>query len=148
MMIYMSNDIKIFISGSISIKKLDDNIIQRLNNIIEKGYIIIVGDAFGVDCLVQRFLLKKNYKNVIVYSTDYPRNNLGDWDNVEVDSNEKFGTRAYYTEKDKKLSIDCTYGFVIWDYKSKGSLNNINRLKRYNKRVLIYLNPKKEFIIN
>lgn len=146
-MIYMNNDIKIFISGSISIKKLDDNIIQRLNNIIEKGYIIIVGDAFGVDCLVQRFLLKKNYKNVIVYSTDYPRNNLGDWDNVEVESNEKVGTREYYTEKDKLLTEDCTYGFVIWDYKSKGTLNNIKRLQMINKRVLVYLNNKKEFLI-
>lgn len=143
----MNNDIKIFISGSISIKKLDDNIIQRLNNIIEKGYIIIVGDAFGVDCLVQRFLLKKNYKNVIVYSTDYPRNNLGDWDNVEVESNEKVGTREYYTEKDKLLTEDCTYGFVIWDYKSKGTLNNIKRLQMINKRVLVYLNNKKEFLI-
>jgi hypothetical protein len=56
--------IKIFISGSISIKKLDDNVIIRLNNIIKKGYQIIIGDAFGVDYLIQKFLLKKSTKRL------------------------------------------------------------------------------------
>jgi len=140
-----NGDIKIFISGSISIKKLDANIIKRLNNIIEKRYHIIIGDAGGIDYLVQEFLFKRKYENVTVYSTGNPRNNIGLWENVCVYSNKVFGTREYFTEKDKVLTNDCTYGFVIWDYKSKGTLNNINRLQRLKKRVLVYFNNK--FII-
>ena len=137
---------KIFISGSISIKKIDIEILNKLDSIINKKYKILLGDANGVDLLIQRYLYNRKYNNVIIYSTDYPRNNVGKWNIIEIESNEKYGTRAYYTTKDISLTKDCDYGFVIWDEKSKGSLNNIKRLKKFNKKVLIYLNKQKQFI--
>ena len=44
---------KVFISGSMRIKRLDNNVLARINNILEKHYDVIVGDAGGVDTSVQ-----------------------------------------------------------------------------------------------
>ena len=44
---------KVFISGSMKIKNLDNNVLKRLNNIIDSNYQIIVGDANGVDSSIQ-----------------------------------------------------------------------------------------------
>jgi hypothetical protein len=138
---------KIFISGSISIKKLDIDVLQRIDSIIAKNYTVLVGDAKGVDSLVQDYLYSKEYRNVIVYSTGNPRHNLFNWNNKKVYSNNYQNTRKFYTIKDIELTKDCDYGFAIWDGKSKGTLNNINRLKEFNKKVLIYLNKQKKFIV-
>jgi hypothetical protein len=138
---------KIFISGSISIKKLDIDVLQKLDFIINKKYKILLGDAKGIDLLVQQYLYSCNYNNVIIYSTGNPRNNLFNWDNKKIFSNKFQGTIEFFTVKDIELTKDCNYGFVIWDEKSKGSLNNIKRLKEFNKKVLIYLNKQKKFIV-
>jgi len=42
---------KVFISGSISIKKLPKEAQKSIDNIINKGFEILVGDAKGVDSL-------------------------------------------------------------------------------------------------
>jgi hypothetical protein len=69
---------KVFISGSMRIKRLDKNVLDRINNILEKHYGVIVGDADGVDSSVQDYLKQKGAKSVLVYCTgSCPRNNLG-----------------------------------------------------------------------
>ena len=68
---------KVFVSGSMSIKKLDNLAIQSLNKIISKNIQVLVGDANGVDKLVQEYLSNKRYYNVIIYTIfDTPRNYL------------------------------------------------------------------------
>ena len=47
---------KVFISGSMKIKKLDSNVMERLDNIINSNYEVIVGDANGVDSSIQNYL--------------------------------------------------------------------------------------------
>jgi hypothetical protein len=57
----------VMISGSRSINELPLGAIASLNRIIELGFEVIVGDASGIDSLVQQYLQSKNYQKVLVY---------------------------------------------------------------------------------
>jgi len=134
---------KIFISGSISIKKLPKIAIEKIDNIIENKYTILIGDAKGVDSLVQKYLVEKNYNDVIVYcSGDNVRKNLGQWEIKKVISKNGEKGRALYTLKDTEMSNDADYGLMIWDEKSVGTLNNIVKMKSLNKKFYVIINDE------
>lgn len=138
---------KVFISGSMRIKNLDKKVLERINNIIDSEYQVIVGDADGVDSSIQEYLKNKNSKSVVVYcSGDRPRNNLGNWLTEKIYSTFSPGTRAFYTAKDKKMAEDCDYGLMIWDTKSTGTLSNAIELLEREKVSLVYINKAKEFL--
>ncbi len=138
---------KVFISGSMRIKRLDNNVLDRINKILEKHYGVIVGDADGVDSSVQEYLKKRCAKSVLVYCTGTrPRNNLGNWETINVSTTSKPGTRAYFTAKDLEMATDCDYGFMVWDSKSTGTLSNAIELLSRHKKSLVYVNKAKEFI--
>jgi len=129
----------VFISGSISIKELDPKVKICLDNIMTGNYDIIVGDAYGVDALVQKYLSDRNYQKVKVYHvTNVPRNNIGNWENVQVESMDSPSTRFYYEKKDIAMSNIADNALVIWDGKSTGSMNNIRRMLSRAKPVSIY----------
>ena len=66
---------KVFISGSMSIKKLDELVRNSLEKIIALNLQVLVGDAYGVDKLVQEYFYNQNYYNVTIYTIfDIPRN--------------------------------------------------------------------------
>ena len=129
---------KIFIAGSISIKELSDEVKTRLDNIINKKFEILVGDASGIDSKVQEYLITKNYKDVTIYtSMKRARNNKGKWKVNSVDPKGKTG-REKHTVKDEKMSEDADFGLMIWDGKSQGTLNNVINLINKNKKVSLY----------
>jgi len=137
---------KVFISGSIRIKKLDKNVTERINNIINYQYDVIVGDANGVDTSIQSYLNENEVKSVEVYCTgNKPRNNLGQWSIKSVDTDAKPGTRAFFTAKDLAMAKDCDYGFLVWDTKSTGTLSNTIELLKRDKYSLVYINKIKKF---
>ncbi|MBK8454794.1 MAG: hypothetical protein IPL34_15985 [Thiofilum sp.] len=136
----------LFISGSRHIRALNSEIKARLQNIVNNQFEIIVGDAFGVDKAVQQYLADINYSAVRVFcSGSVCRNNLGNWaiEWISVDPNLK--GRAFYTEKDKAMAAQADYGFVLWDGKSQGSLNNIHELIRLERKLLLWYAPRKIF---
>ena len=45
------------------------------------------------------------------------------------------------------MAENADYGFMIWDGKSKGTLNNIINLIARKKKVLIYLSPADKMIV-
>lgn len=136
---------KIFISGSRHIRNINFDIENRLNNILDKNFYIILGDANGIDKAVQKFLSERNYSLVEVYCSGHLcRNNLGGWSSKHIDTH-KSG-RAFFEAKDKEMANIADYGFVIWDEKSIGSLNNIAELLYRGKKVLLYLYNKRKFI--
>ena len=51
---------KIFISGSIKIRVLPDAIKEKLEVICQKNEQVLVGDADGVDSLIQNFFVKEH----------------------------------------------------------------------------------------
>ena len=138
---------KIFISGSMKIKNLDSNVLNRINNILNSDYQVIVGDADGVDSSVQEYLSNKQSNSVVVYCTgEQPRNNIGHWLVKRIHTNAKPGTRAFYTAKDIKMADDCDYGFMVWDTNSTGTLSNAIELLKRKKISLVYINKTKEFL--
>jgi len=137
---------KIFIGGSINFKLLNKRIHERLNNMRDQGFHIITGDADGADKSVQSFFQKMKYPNLEIYcSGNICRNNLNNWPihNVDVDSGIK--GRKFYMVKDFEMAKDCDYGFMLWDGKSPGTMNNILNLLIENKKVLVYFSPLENF---
>jgi len=142
---------KVFISGSISIKKLPLDVVNSIKKIIENKIHILVGDADGIDTLVQNFCLSENYPNVTVYSISaIPRYKASDdfnFKHIFPDASIK-KERIRQQEKDKAMTLDSEFSFVIWDGKSKGSYANIIRALENNKKIKVYNDTSKTFIEN
>lgn len=131
---------KVFISGSISIKKLPKFAVEKIDSIIAKKFTILVGDAKGADSLVQKYLQKKGYENVLVYFAGKKfRNNFGDWKTTQILGNKSEKGRSLYTLKDIEMANDADYGLMIWDGKSEGTLNNVSMMKSKNKRFFVVI---------
>lgn len=143
---------KIFISGSISIKELDEKVIKTIDKIIQKKYEIMVGDAEGIDKLIQDYLAKQNYENVIIYHIgEKPRNHqFKNFKTKKVnfdDSLKSEREKQYF--KDEKMFKECDKCFCIWNGRSKGTYENIKRVlenREKNREIAIYYNQTKEFI--
>jgi len=43
------------------------------------------------------------------------------------------------------MAKEATYGFMIWDAKSKGTLNNVLNLLRTEKKIVVYVVPTHAF---
>lgn len=129
----------IFIAGPRAIKKLDPKVTKKLNDIKEGNNKVHVGDANGVDKLIQSFYSNNKYNNVEVFANKgKERNNLGNCpiNNVKVDR--KLKGFKYYTQKDKTMAKEFDYGFMIWNGESRGTLNNTMNLRAEEKEILLY----------
>src|SRR5260370_20060979 len=73
------------------------------------------------------------------------RNNLGSWPTVEVSAPP--GTRGFdfYSVKDRAMADGAEYGLMLWDGKSKGTVNNVVNLSRDHKPVVVYVAPTRQF---
>lgn len=138
---------KVFIAGPRAVSELNKSIEDRLYNIFNNNFTVLVGDANGVDKLVQNYYLNLKYKNVVVYaSKGVPRNNIGNWPIENVNVDDKMKGFNFYVQKDIAMAKNADYGFMIWNGKSKGTLNNIINLLADHKKVLIYYIPQDRFI--
>jgi hypothetical protein len=131
----------VFISGSISIKMLPQEVKESIHKIVDNQMPILVGDANGIDSLVQDYCFSLNYFNVIVYSISsqprYRASNNFSLKTISVPSTIS-GGRERQQQKDKAMTNDSQYSFVIWDGKSKGSYANINRAFEQDKKIKLY----------
>ena len=111
---------KVVISGSRSIKVLPIEAKARIKAIIDLQAEIIVGDAVGVDLLVQRFLNECRYQSVCVYHAyGTARNNL--------DFKTQGGFQSYVA-RDVAMCQSADFGLAIWDGRSRGTKANIDRV--------------------
>lgn len=137
------NSMKIFVSGSISIKTLSEIALAQITDFIEKGHTFLIGDAYGVDLIVQMFLEKNKYPKVFIYFAGLKiRNNHGKWNAINIKALNDEKGRALYVLKDIEMAKDADLGFMIWDGKSKGTLNNIQMMKSQNKKFQVVLNEE------
>lgn len=137
----------VFLSGSRKINRLNDVIRGRIQNIVDQGFDVVVGDANGADKAMQSFLSERVYSNVFVYCAGQTcRNNIGSWGIEKVMVDPKLKGRAFYTQKDKVMAEVADFGFILWDGKSAGSINNVFELIKNGKKAVIYFSPRKEFI--
>lgn len=136
----------VFASGSRKITRLNKEIKDRLQNIINQGFLVVIGDANGADKALQQYFSETRYENVIVFcSGGQCRNNVGNWETKFVAVSPELKGRDFYTQKDKAMAAQADYGFVLWDGASPGSFNNVIELLKNNKKVLVYYSPGKEF---
>lgn len=139
---------KVFIGGPLKLRTLKAEVITKLNNIIKKEYDVLVGDANGIDKAVQTYLFNKKYRNVVVYSVNnFPRNNVGHWKVFSVETENVIKNREYFTLKDRKMAETADIGFMIWNKKSQGTLNNMINLLMLNKKVCLFLQEENRMVI-
>ena len=138
---------KIFISGSMGIKRLDAKVKKRIDNIINSNFSILLGDANGVDASIQELLNSKGYTKVTIYcSGNNVRNNIGKWNVEKIMSDYQENSRLFFTAKDIQMAKDCDYGLMVWDSKSTGTLSNVYELLPQGKKSLVFVNKLKAFI--
>ncbi|RTZ92326.1 MAG: hypothetical protein DSY91_03820 [Deltaproteobacteria bacterium] len=140
---------KVFISGSISIKNLPAEVCRSMDRIMDQGMRILVGDARGVDSLVQQYCLSRGYFDVTIYTISDPPRNI---------ASERFGVRKIDVPdslknrrnrqafKDRAMTEASDFSLVVWDGKSKGSYANIARALEQGKKVKVYLVPEERFL--
>jgi len=130
--------IRMLICGSIKIKTLNSQVIQYLNQFMRDNVLIVLGDAPGVDALIQSYLAQHKYKRVEIFTaseTKRTRFNLGNWRTIVVEGD--------YTSRDKVMCDRATHGLAIWNGQSKGTKRNIDHLRKQRKQIeVIRLKPK------
>ncbi|MDA0240506.1 MAG: hypothetical protein O3A84_10830 [Proteobacteria bacterium] len=137
----------VFLSGSRAISHLNDLIRGRIRNMTGQGFRIIIGDANGADKALQIYLSEIDYRNVNVYCAGSKcRNNIGNWEVKQVQTDPNLKGRAFYTQKDLQMAGEADFGFVLWDGKSAGSINNVFELLKRKKSVVVYFSKTKTFI--
>lgn len=138
---------KVFIGGSRHASRLSADVKRRLDNIIDKGFPIVVGDAPGADKAVQVYLHSKNYGNVEVFCSEGAcRNNVGGWRMRSVPAHTRTRDAQFYSAKDRAMADEATIGLMVWDGKSLGTLLNVFRLLRLGKKVVVYAVPDRRFL--
>jgi len=138
---------KVFIGGSRRISRLSSDVRRRIDRIIEQGFPVVVGDANGADKAVQKYLQNRGYRPVEVFcSNGECRNNLGEWPVRAVATNQARRSFDYYAAKDEQMAQEASVGLMIWDGKSTGTLANVARLLRQDKKVVVYDASTKRFV--
>src|SRR4051812_18271180 len=137
----------VFVAGSMNIKHLHRDFVDRISKIVASAFNVVVGDADGADTSIQKALIDMGASNVVVYcSGDKPRNNVGEWQVHNVFPDAAEGTRAYFTAKDIEMAKVADFGLMMWDAKSTGTLSNVIELLRRGKKSVVFVNKHKDFI--
>jgi hypothetical protein len=103
---------------------------ERIDEAIERGLTIIVGEASGANRLYQDYLNAKGYRNVVVGHAVRLRYNVGNWKDVQYGKDLK--------ERERKMIEDCDSAIVIWMNNSGVIAENLELLKRLGKPTYLY----------
>lgn len=76
---------------------------------------------------------------------DHCRNNVGNWPTREVAAPRGAKGFDYYSLKDRAMAGAAEYGLMLWDGKSKGTVNNVVNLSRDHTPVVVYVEPTRQF---
>ncbi len=136
----------VFLGGSRKLSRLNQQIRSRLKMLTKRHLKVLIGDANGADKAIQTLLADEGYRNVMVFCMgENCRNNVGKWPVVTLESPQYSKGFDYFIIKDAEMSRRANYGFMLWDGRSRGTLNNVLNLLQQKKLVFVYFAPKKEF---
>lgn len=125
---------KIFLGGSKTLGALPQEAKDRLDGYIAAGYSFIIGDCHGADLAFQNYLLYRGVNNVTIYcSGSIPRYNSGGWRVVALGDTAHRGYE-FYALKDIKMAGDADRALMLWNGRSRGTYNNIARIKSMGKQ--------------
>jgi len=138
----------VFIGGSRKVPRLNEVIRARLDNLIRGHLAVVVGDANGADKAVHTYLAARAYRQVTVYCAGATcRNNVGHWPTIHVPIDRASRDFEYYAQKDARMAEIASCSFMLWDGRSKGTLNNILALLRAEKKCLVYFGPERDCVL-
>jgi len=135
---------KVFVAGSRRLLRLNKDVKHRIDNIVDKGLTVFIGDANGADKAVQRHLDSRRYANVVVFCMEGDcRNNVGGWPTrVIAPACRSRRDFAYYSTKDRAMTKEADYGLMLWDGQSRGTLTSIIDLVSQGKPVVVFVAPE------
>lgn len=137
----------VFLSGSRTLRRLNSDVRERLRNIVDQHFHVVIGDAHGADKALQTYFADARYPSVTVYcSGGRCRNNVGAWETRNINVDHRLSERDFYVQKGKSMAEDADYGLVLWDGKSAGALGNVMELLKRRKKALVYFSPAKSFL--
>lgn len=137
----------VFLGGSRRVTKISQSVRAKLDELLVRGLWMFVGDANGADRALQTYLANKGYERVVVYSvTGMLRNNIGHWRVQYVDAPAGARGFALYSVKDVRMAHDASYGLMLWDGKSRGTLENVRNLLSDGKPVAVHLGPSRRLV--
>lgn len=137
----------VFLGGSRRIARLNESMRAKIDELLARGLWMVIGDANGADRALQQYLADCGYEKVVVYAvTGLLRNNVGHWKVRSVDAPK--GARGFelYSVKDVQMAKDASYGLMLWDGKSRGTLENVFNLLAQGKPVAVHFGPSRRFI--
>lgn len=138
---------KVFIGGSRRLARLHAEVRLRLDRFIEAQVTILIGDANGADKAVQRYLKSRGYDKVEVFCMQgHCRNNVGGWRLREIPGSGNKKDFLYHAIKDELMAREATFGFMVWNSKSKGTFANVKRLIQQQKPVQLYNIYTRQFL--
>jgi len=117
-------------SSAFKAKELPTEIKERIDDAIEGGVTIIVGEAPGANRLYQDYLKTKGYRNVVVGHAIKLRYNAGNWKVVQYGKNLK--------ERERNMIEDCDSAIIIWVNNSGVIAENLELLKRLGKPTYLH----------
>jgi len=127
-----SENKKLLLMGSSAFKarELPIEVKERIDDALERGMTIIVGEAPGANRLYQDYLKAKDYRNVVVGHAVRLRYNAGNWKTVQYGRDLK--------ERERKMIEHCDSAVVIWMNNSGVIAENLELLKRLGKPTYLY----------
>jgi len=138
---------RMFIGGSRRISRLNRDVRELIDDIVDQRFAILIGDANGVDKAVQRYLSSKQYDLVEVFCAgDVCRNNVGHWPTRTIDPQTLRRGFSFYAAKDRVMADEATAGLMVWDGESVGTLMNVFRLVHRNKQVTVFIAPTRRML--
>ena len=138
---------KIVLAGSRKLAFIPDPVISMLQDHIQAEDTFFIGDAPGVDTTFQQFMLRNKYANVEIFSSaGYVRNNIGKWQEHQIETTLKSKSNALHAFKDREVCKLADLGIMIWDQESAGTLSNAIDLLEQGKTCLIYNAVDQEFV--
>jgi hypothetical protein len=117
-------------SSAYRAEQLHPRVRERLDNAMDLGMTVIVGEAKGASRAFQDYLASKSYQNVVVGHAKSIRYNAGGWE-----------TRQYgldLKERERRMIEDCDTAIIIWVNMSSVIAANLERLKRQGKTTLLH----------
>jgi hypothetical protein len=138
---------RVFLGGSRKVSRLNDIIRKRLDEIVNRGMEVVVGDANGADRALQAYFADQRYPNVTVYYVGKaPRNNVGSWHTQRVETPPDVKGFEFYSAKDRVMADDADCGLMLWDASSRGTLANVRKLVDNLKPVAVYISKSRRFV--
>ena len=133
----------VYITGSPEVISLPEAVTKRLDQIVDKGYDILVGDNKGFDSAIQKYFSMRKYRRVTIYvSGQHTRYNEGAFGEVHIPCWPGDSAVEFARLKNDAMIADADCAIAVWDGYSRAVRQDLEELLECGKKVLLYWNGK------